>query len=70
MMHGNVPFVFFHDPDGETLIHWDRMSDNSAYVFTNPDEELTARFQALYDKVIQEMRSAEPDAETFEKLDS
>ncbi len=70
MMHGNVPFVFFHDPDGETLIHWDRMSDNSAYVFTNPDEELTARFQALYDKVIQEMRSAEPDAETFEKLGS
>lgn len=68
MMFGDVPFVYFNDPDGETLAHWNRMSDLNMYIFTNPDEELTARFRTLYDKVIQEMRSAEPDAETFEKL--
>ena len=68
MVFGDVPFVYFNDPDGETLAHWNRMSDFNSYIFTNPDEELTARFRTLYDKVIQEMRSAEPDAETFEKL--
>lgn len=68
MLFGDVPFVYFNDPDGETLTHWDRMSDLSLYIFTNPDEELTVRFQTLYDKVIQEMRSTGPDAETFEKL--
>ena len=68
MMFGDVPFVYFYDPDCETLAHWNRMSDLNSYIFTNPDEELTARFRTLYDKVIQEMRSAEPDAETFEKL--
>jgi len=64
LMFGDVPFVYFNDSNGETLAHWDRMSDLNLYVFTNPDEALTAKFQTLYDRVIQEMRSAE----TFEKL--
>lgn len=64
LMFGDVPFVYFNDPNDETLAHWDRMSDLNLYVFTNPDEALTAKFQTLYDRVIQEMRSAE----TFEKL--
>lgn len=68
MAFGDVPVVFFNDPDGETLAHWDRMSDLTMYIFTNPDEELSARYRTLYDKVMQELRSAEPDAETFEKL--
>ena len=68
MVFGDVPVVFFNDPKGETLAHWDRMSDLTMYLFTNPDEELSAGFRTLYDKLMQEMRSAEPDAGTFEKL--
>lgn len=60
MMFGDVPSVYFDDPNGETLSHWDRLSDRNMYVFTNPDEALTAKFQGLYDKVLQEMQSAEP----------
>lgn len=53
VLYGDVPFVYFNDPHGETLSHWDRMSDLSLYVFTNPDEELTAKFQTVYEKVMQ-----------------
>lgn len=68
MMFGYVPFVYFNDPDGETLSHWDRMSDLSLYIYTNPDEELTGKFQTLYEGVLREMQPKEPDAATFEKL--
>jgi hypothetical protein len=33
------------------------MSDRTFYIFTNPDEALTAEFQELYEKVIQELQS-------------
>ena len=68
MVFGDVPVVFFNDPDGETLTHWNRMSDLNMYFFTNPNEELSARFRTLYDKLMRETRSAGPDAGTFEKL--
>ena len=68
VLYGDVPFVYFNDPHGETLSHWDRMSDLSLYVFTNPDEELTAKFQTVYEKVMREMRSAEPSVAAFEEL--
>ena len=38
------------------------MSNRTFYIFTNPDEALTVKFQTLYDKVIQELQSAEADA--------
>ena len=57
-MFGDVPIVYFNDHDCETLSHWDRMSDLSIYIFTNPDEELIAKYQTLYEKAIQEMQSA------------
>ena len=44
------------------------MSDLTMYIFTNPDEALNAKFQALLDAAIQSLESdetkAEPDAET------
>ncbi len=67
-MFGDTPFVFFNDADCETLSHWDRMSDRTIYVFTNPDDELIQKHQALLDKVLQSMEAAEPDAETFKAL--
>ena len=47
----------FNDAECETLSHWDRMSDRTFYIFTNPDEALTAKFQTMYEKVIQELSS-------------
>ena len=67
-MFGEAPIVYFNDADCETLSHWDRMSDRSFYIFTDPDEELTAKFQTLYDKVIQEMQDPGPDSATFGAL--
>lgn len=61
-MFGDVSLVYFNDAECETLSHWDRMSDRTFYIFTNPDEALTVKFQTLYDKVIQELQSAEADA--------
>lgn len=45
---GDVPFAFFNDPDCETLKHWDRISDNSYYIITNPDEALTEKFEKMF----------------------
>lgn len=45
---GDVPFVFFNDPDCETLNHWDRISDNSYYIITYPDEVLTEKFKKMF----------------------
>ena len=56
-MFGEAPVVYFNDADCKTLSHWDRMSDRTFYIFTNPDEALTAEFQELYEKVIQELQS-------------
>lgn len=61
-MFGEAPVVYFNDAECETLSHWDRMTDRAFYIFTNPDETLTVKFQTLYDKVVQEMQSAGPNA--------
>ena len=67
-MFGNTSAVCFDDADCETLSHWDRMSDKTLYIFTNPDNELTEKYQALLAKALQAMDPAEPDAATFEAL--
>lgn len=67
-MFGNTSAVCFDDADCETLSHWDRMSDKTLYIFTNPDNELTEKYQALLAKALQAMDPAEPDAATFEVL--
>ena len=74
-MFGDTPVVYFNDADCETLSHWDRMSDRTIYVFTNPDDALIGKFQALLDEVLAAMQPAEadaelaePDAGTFEAL--
>ena len=48
----NVPYVYFYDPDYTTLFSWDRMSDHTLYVITNPSEELIERFQKAYEAVM------------------
>ncbi len=45
---GDVPYVYFNDPDCETLSHWDRISDNSYYIFTNPDEAVTEKYEKMF----------------------
>ena len=74
-MFGDTPFVYFNDADCETLSHWDRVSDRTIYVFTNPDDALIGKFQALLDEVLAAVQPteadaelAEPDAGTFEAL--
>lgn len=65
-MFGSVPFVYFNDPDCETLSHWDRMSDRSIYIFTYPDDELSEKFQNLMSEALKEMQTAEPETVHFE----
>ena len=60
MMFGNAPVVFFDDPDCEALTHWDRMSDKTMYIFTNPSVELSEKFQTLFDEAQQALASGEP----------
>ena len=50
---GDTPWVCFSDADCETLSHWDRMSDRTIYIFTNPDDELNDKYQALLAQVQQ-----------------
>ena len=59
---GDTPWVCFSDADCETLSHWDRMSDRTIYIFTNPDDELNDKYQALLAQVQQATEPAEPDA--------
>lgn len=47
-----------------TLFH-DQITES---IFTNPDNELTEKYQALLAKALQAMDPAEPDAATFEAL--
>lgn len=54
----SVPMVSFDDADGTVVTHWDRMSDHTWYVFTNPDEELVERHEAL----VAELESAKEAA--------
>ncbi|MCR4658041.1 MAG: hypothetical protein K5770_17725 [Lachnospiraceae bacterium] len=44
---GDKPVVFFDDPDCTTVSHWDRKSDKTFYVFTDPDEELQEKHAEL-----------------------
>lgn len=45
----SVPYVYFYDPDCTTLFSWDRMSDHTFYIVTNPNEEMIERFQKAFD---------------------
>lgn len=40
------PFAYFYDADCTTLYPWDRMSDHTIFIITNPSEEVYDRFQA------------------------
>ncbi len=44
---GDKTTVEFDDPDGTTVSHWDRKSDLTRYIFTDPDEELLERYNNL-----------------------
>lgn len=44
-----VPYVYFYDLEQTIVSGWDRMSDLTVYVYTNPDEALTEHFGELYD---------------------
>lgn len=43
------PFVFFYDQEQTIVSGWDRMSDLTVYIYTNPGEALSQHFQELYD---------------------
>ncbi len=45
----SVPFVYFYDREQTVVSGWDRMRDLTVYVFTDPDDALTERFQELLD---------------------
>ena len=57
-----IPIAIFNDPDCETLTHWDRKSDASFYIFTNPSDELVGKYQALMTKLRVEAAQADPEA--------
>nr|MCR5733661.1 hypothetical protein [Lachnospiraceae bacterium] len=70
---GDTPFVYFNDPDCETLKHWDRMSDVSFYIFTDPDKALTEKYEKLRAKLSGQDLSGRQDipfdSKEFEQLD-
>lgn len=68
MMYGSTPYVYFNDANCETVSHWDRKSDLSIYLFTNPDDELNERFQTLLEEALREAGTAQLDADAFEML--
>lgn len=43
-----TPYVYFYDPDCTRMSGWDGMSDLTVYIYTNPSDELTEKFMALY----------------------
>ena len=43
----DVPSVYFTDPQYTTVSHWDRLSDCTMYIVTNPNEELVKRYNAI-----------------------
>lgn len=45
----SVPYVYFYDKEQTRCTGWDRMSDLTVYIYTNPDEALIQHFQALLD---------------------
>ena len=45
----SAPFVYFYDLEQTRCTGWDRMSDLTVYLYTNPDEALVQRFQELQD---------------------
>lgn len=45
----SAPYVYFYDREQTVLSGWDKTSDLTVYVFTDPDEELSRRFEELYD---------------------
>ena len=45
------PVVLFDDADGTVLTHWDRMSDHTWYVFTEPDDALAERYQTMVEEL-------------------
>lgn len=53
-MCNSVPFVYFYDREQTIVSGWDRMRDLTVYIFTDPDEALSQRFQELYDAAARE----------------
>lgn len=53
--NGDVPYVYFNDADCNKLEHWDRLSDNTYYVFTYPSDELTEKFNKMLDEVMSKL---------------
>ena len=45
----SAPCVYFYDLEQTRCTGWDRMSDLTVYLYTNPDEALVQRFQELQD---------------------
>lgn len=48
----SVPFVYFYDQEQTVVSGWDRMSDLTVYIYTDPSEELGQRFLELYSAAI------------------
>ncbi len=46
------PTVYFYDLEQTRCTGWDRMSDLTVYIYTDPDEALNQRFDAAYDAAL------------------
>ena len=46
----SVPYVYFYDKELTRCTGWDRMSDLTVYIYTNPDEALNQHFLELYNE--------------------
>ena len=55
----DVPYIYFDDPECTTISYWDRLSDKTYYIITNPIEEENERFEAAYEAALQQIEAAD-----------